>query len=338
MGNLKISAPHYSSKITAVALIGLFVAFPANPANGQHKRTIVEDGIGLSVYDYSDRDDENRIPIIYFHGTSSSKREPDLLVGQLKKKKRILVSFDRPGYGDSCSHYFGCLDDYDRWAKEKLLPAIEKALGYKPKRYDLVSMSGGAVFAMRTVHVLPKETRKISLLSAGLFARPVGGEGQYERARRLAVNRPRVARWIVKVANRNPELSRALSVKKFSAPDKAFAECHRELHVKLFVDATKCGEAGIVQDARLQLCDMSYAKPLPEGVKGEIWKGACDLTVSHESSKLLAKKTGIELTVIENEGHLSSLPLAFEKSVLSHEVESSRAKVSNKTENSAKNR
>lgn len=279
-------------------------------------RVQVRNGIGFAVFEFGESSSKNEIPILYFHGTSSSKLEPLVVLEQIKKLKRTVIAFDRPGYGNSTLVEFRSLNDYDRWAQAKLFPAVEKVLGYRPQKYDLVSVSGGALYSLHTARAMPQQVRKLSVLSAGLFARPVGGEGKYEKARRLAARRPRIAEMIVRAGKRNLDLTQSISSKKFSEPDRRFAECNKELAKKLYQDATKCGAMGIVQDARLQLCDTSYAQPVPKQVLVEFWNGACDNTVSNASAKLLAERVGMELNIIQNEGHLSSLPISFGQSVL----------------------
>lgn len=305
------------NSVLFACLAGVLLPFLSlDSAIAQQHRVLKKNGIGLSVYDYSDPKDKDVIPILYFHGTSSSKREVELVKDLVRSKQRLLIAFDRPGYGDSDGFYFGSLDDYVTWSEKKLFPAVQQVIGFKPDKYDLVSVSGGAPYALRTCQADPTRIRKVSILSAGLFARPVGGEGNYERARRFAVRRPRIADLIVAVGNLNVPLSQTIAQKKYSGPDKKFAQCHSDLANRIFVDATRSGARGIVQDSRIQLCDTSYAKPVPKGIAFEIWNGSCDETVSLASAKLLAEKTGIELNVIQNEGHLSSLPISFAKSVI----------------------
>lgn len=294
----------------------------------QQPQIIVKNQIGFCIFDYADKDalkkdaslkgSSKDIPIIYFHGTSSSKLEPHVVLEQIKQKKRTVIAFDRPGYGATAFVKFNSLDDYVRWCKQKLMPTIEDILGYKPPVYDLVSVSGGALYSLRTAQAIPQRIRKVSVLSAGLFARPVGQEGHYERARRLAARRPRVAHLIVGFGNRHLDLMQSITAQKFSSPDRQFAACHAQLAKQLYVDATKQGACGLIQDARLQLCDTSYAKPLPKGIAVEIWNGSCDNTISVASAKLLAQRTGVQLQIVENEGHLSSLPITFGNSVVSH--------------------
>ncbi|MEE2641480.1 MAG: alpha/beta hydrolase [Planctomycetota bacterium] len=289
--------------------------------SAQQVRTVVQNGIGFCLFDFHDGGTENNIPLIYFHGTSSSKVEPQLVLQQIREKKRTVISFDRPGYGDSDPVSFQSLDDYGLWLEKKLLPTIEKLLGFKPQKYDLVSVSGGALYSLKTAQLMPERIRRVSVLSAGLFARPVGGEGQYERVRRFAARRPLISNSIVRFGKRHLDLMQTLSSQKLSAPDREFSQTHGQLGKRIYVDATKRGAEGIVQDARLQLNDVSYARPLGQGIEVQLWNGTCDQTISTASTRLLAEKLGIEMNLISDEGHLSCLPPAFDRSVLASDAE-----------------
>lgn len=279
-------------------------------------RTEIVSGIAFSIFDFYEGDPASSIPILYFHGTSSSRIEPRAILEQIKRKKRTVISFDRPGYGLSDPVPFDSLDDYVRWSDEKLLPAVEKILGFKPAAYDLVSMSGGAQYCLRTAQRIPDRVRKVSLISAGLFARPAGQEGAFERARLLAANRPRIAQWIARTGYRNPDFANSFAARKYSLPDLHFTECNWDLARDLYLEASRQGACGMTQDARLQLCDTSYARPLPKNIQVEMWNGACDQTISQVTAKLLADRIGVQIRTVQNEGHLSVLPIAFEQSVL----------------------
>lgn len=276
-------------------------------------------GVGLAKFDYATTRDETNIPIIYFHGTSSSKLEPLVVLEHIKAKKRTLIAFDRPGYGDSRIVHFQSLRDYECWAQTHLIPAIESWLGYSPKQFDLVSVSGGAQYSLRMAHVIPDRVRKLSLISAGLFGRPIGGEGLYERTRRFAVRRPVLSDAIIRFGRIHPELTQAISAKRFSEPDKRFSEARKTLWAQILFDATKQGAFGLRQDARMQLCDTSYAAPVTKSILTEFWNGTCDNTISTKSAMLLSQKTNIPVNFVKNEGHLSSIPIGFKQSVLKGE-------------------
>lgn len=287
--------------------------------SGQDYQCSIVNGIGFATFDYATTRDETNVPIIYFHGTSSSKLEPLMVLDQIKKKKRTLIAFDRPGYGDSNFVHFQSLKDYDRWAQTHLIPAIESCLGYKPTQFDLVSVSGGAQYSLRMAHVIPNRVRRLSLISAGLFGHPVGGEGSYERTRRFAVRRPVLSDAIIRFGRNHPEITQAISSKKFSEPDKKFAEANKSLWNQILTDATKQGINGIRQDARMQLCDTSYAAPIADCIQKDFWNGTCDNTISTASAKLLSQKTNISVNFIKGQGHLSSIPISFEQTVLKNE-------------------
>lgn len=276
-------------------------------------------GVALTTFDYATNRDETNIPIIYFHGTSSSKLEPLVVLEHIKKKKRTLIAFDRPGYGDSKFVHFESLKDYDFWSQTHLIPAIETSLGYTPQQFDLVSVSGGAQYSLRMAQVVPNRVRKLSLISAGFFGRPVRGEGLYERTRRFAVRRPVLSDAIIQFARTNPKLTQAIAAKKFSEPDKRFSESRKSLWAQILLDATKQGAMGLRQDARMQLFDTSYATPLASSIVTEFWNGTCDNTISTKSAMLLSQKTNIPVNFVKNEGHLSSIPIGFEQSVLKGE-------------------
>ena len=297
----------------------LICFFAPSISMAQDYEVCVQNGIGFAKYDYHEGLQESCVPIIYFHGTSSSKLEPLVVLEQIKKKKRTVIAFDRPGYGDSKFVKFDSLDEYICWSETHLLPGIESVLGYRPAQFDIVSVSGGALFSLKLAQQNPDRIRHISLLSSGLLARPVGGEGKYERARRFAARRPRLANMIVRLGKRNPDLTNRVTAQKFSCPDKKFFEANACLAKKLYLDTTKHGACGIVQDARLQLCDTSYAQALPDSIQIEFWNGLCDNTLSQQTAMLLANRLGVEVKFIANEGHISSLPIGFENAVLSAE-------------------
>lgn len=119
------------------------------------------DGRQIGFAEYGD---EDGYPIVYVHGTPSSRVHPltsamDDIVKRQGLKIRVL-SFERPGYGLSSE-----AEDYslDKWVKD--IEELTKQL--KLERFSVLGVSGGGPYALAISALLPLKVDKTAII-AGL--------------------------------------------------------------------------------------------------------------------------------------------------------------------------
>jgi pimeloyl-ACP methyl ester carboxylesterase len=122
------------------------------------------DGRRLSTQVYGDPDGS---PVLLLHGTPGSRLGPHPRTAVLHRLGVRLISFDRPGYGES-----------DRKKGRRVADAADDVLAiadaYGLKKFAVVGRSGGGPHALACIALLPDRTTKAAVL-VGLA--PHGADG-----------------------------------------------------------------------------------------------------------------------------------------------------------------
>jgi len=276
-----------------------------------------EDGRGIS---YEVRGDANRTNcIIWMHGILSSRYE-SLVVdeGLLAELDAYVVSYDRPGYGESSMKkgrsYESAVAD---------LEVLADGLGVE--RFFVAGVSGGGPYALAAGAIIPGRLRGILLLSAvgpdtldaEKFAqreRPAWLEAGLRQPWALAVGR-----WLVETYAGGRALYSmwlegyaSTAVSRFSQVD---SRCVRRKQsnvytMKLIPESTRQATAtALLQDLLLIVRPWTFnPTQIPAQLQSavHIWHGTEDLQVdlahAHAFKRMLPEAT---LEVVEGGGHLA---------------------------------
>jgi pimeloyl-ACP methyl ester carboxylesterase len=105
-----------------------------------------------------DRGGSGGVPVVYFHGTASSRLEA-LLLEQVSLRKIELIAVDRPGYGLSTYNPRKTLQDFNND-----LNYLINHLGLA--QFNVLGWSGGSVFAIAYMTSFPQKVRRGIIVSA----------------------------------------------------------------------------------------------------------------------------------------------------------------------------
>ncbi len=257
-------------------------------------------------------------PVFYFHGFPGSRLEAGLADGAAARLGIRLIAVDRPGYGRSDDQPGRRLGD---WPAD--VASLADALGLK--RFGILSVSGGAPFALACAAALPERVELLSLVC------PLGHLGDPELSRQLpwplrsalSVSQrfSGFSRWLggglLRLTCRYPEgVLRALLL---GAPpeDRAIFR-----DAGIFPAMVQSLREALSQKGRGVSADMAIYRaawcfPLPElDLPVRLWHGTADRTVPRVLvDHLVASLAQCRSRLIPDEGHFS-LPLRYMGEIL----------------------
>ena len=256
--------------------------------------------IGYAVYG-----NKKKFPIFYFHGWPGSRFELKNI--PVKKEKCFIIALERPGYGisDPVSN-FKILD----WPKI----VLEIANKLKIKNFSIISVSGGAPFALACANTIKNKRLKSIALVCPLA--PSKAEGMNKGKVGMFINygnKPFLSWLILNILrtyllNCNIKKSFNRLKNKIPLPKedlKLFTIDRGKKLIENFKEAVKHGTTGVHRDICLYSNDWGFKL---KNIKKKIfiWHGDKDLTVpiitnTYYKKKLKNKKIFIKI----NEGHFS---------------------------------
>jgi pimeloyl-ACP methyl ester carboxylesterase len=147
------------------------------------------------VLSYLDAGDPEGTPVIFCHGSPSSRLAATDLASAVAERGGRLIAIDRPGLGRSEPEVGRSLASYAADVAE-----LANALGLA--RFRLLSVSGGGPYALATAWALPDRVERVALLSSpGSFDIPGAMDGMVWIQRLmwlLARWQPRMLRWLLR--------------------------------------------------------------------------------------------------------------------------------------------
>ncbi len=121
----------------------------------ENKHILLKDNRKLG---YSEYGTKNGYPIIYCHGSQSSRLEMHYDLSFAINNDLRIISIDRPGHGVSDFNSNGTVLSFANDVK-----ALTEHLGIK--KFSVLGMSAGAPFAMGISYVLSDAVKKLGLVS-----------------------------------------------------------------------------------------------------------------------------------------------------------------------------
>ena len=253
-------------------------------------------------------------PVVYFHGTASSRLEIMLLTKFATEKQFKLIGVDRPGYG--LSTFMNRLKLRDFCADVNAL-----ADHLDLQRFAVLSWSGGGPFALTYVALNPN--RVTHALAVGCPALPFDPSSAHNNnpLAKYAMKAPFLAKWALgmfrkSVLNANQDIEAYLKsrsgksmVASWPKPDASFFEDPKWL--KLMYAAMAEGFKqnsnsinAIYQEHRLFMQPWTeLIEQIPAG-KLTLWQGAQDKTCPEVNAQKIAHiAKGTHIKVFPDEGH-----------------------------------
>lgn len=251
-------------------------------------------------------------PVLYFHGTASSRLEVLLLKNLADTAQLQLIGVDRPGYGLSTYKPRKNLQDFN-----DDINCLANYLGLE--RFAVLGWSGGGVFALSYCAYNPKLVTKLVLVGAPSLPFDVS----------TAHNMP-LARYIMKLPYVGELAMRQLSRQLLKAKgDKAFLatpQGKQLLHgasksdlaffnnqewvseiYKSMAEAFHQGNQGVktvVEEHQIFIKEWDLPFSAINGANVWIWHGAQDLTCRVNNAYEIAKKIpNVTLEIFPDSGH-----------------------------------
>lgn len=254
---------------------------------------------------YTDVGDPAGQPVVHFHGSPSSRREPYAFETAFADAGVRMITYDRPGYGVSSPSPGRSLRDAPRDAA-----ALADALGID--RFVVSGLSGGAPFAMACRALLPDRTAAVCLVAGDPDLAWPGARDGYaplELAIIDAVDDDAAVAVCEGAIGADGSAFFASDGMRWAEPDLAMlADDSFAAHVQAVIaEGFRQGIAGYVRDVRAK------GQPWPEiphdrTVPVTIVHGDRDTIVPLDHARLVAQHVdGATLRVLPGHGHLSIL-------------------------------
>lgn len=241
-------------------------------------------------------------PVIYHHGSPSSRLSAGLLADAAERARVALVSVDRPGIGGSDGHPSRRIGD---WPGD--LISLLDQLGYE--RVALLGVSVGAAYVYACCKAWPDRIAGATVISG--IGPPSALTGIRPDAMRvvLRISPSLAARLFTTVANR-ARSRRATFTPPGSSPADVAAltdPAVREIWLAGMLEAYRAGPSGVVKDQTLALTDWGF--PLDAvRVPVRLWHGEADRIVPLAVARRVAQQLATSrLTILPGDGHLSAL-------------------------------
>lgn len=272
--------------------------------NKTEQHFTLEDGrnLGYAVYGKP-----NGYPIIYCHGSQSSRLEMHHDVKFAQDENLRIITIDRPGHGISDFNSTGTILSFAEDVKQL---ATHLNLGH----FSVVGMSAGAPFALGIAYALPKNVSKVGIISG--FAPFTASSKTFLKKEiktmlGLAKSMPFLLQLMLKFQAKqlakNPKKSLQGFLKIMSPEDQEVLKndaimCTIE---NMFTEAFRKGSKGVAYEISKILVknwgfDISRIQ-----VPVSFWQGQKDNNVPYQWAELMQNEIkNSELTLYPEEGHL----------------------------------
>lgn len=272
--------------------------------NRLNQQLILEDSRKLGFAEYGDLEGA---PIIYCHGSQSSRLEMHYELSFAVKNKLRIITIDRPGHGISDFNASGSILSFSKDVKQ-----LTNHL--KIDKFSVVGMSAGSPFALGIAYSFPENIQRAAIISG--FA-PFNSESKEQLSKevRTMLNLAKSFPFLLKIMlniqtkqlKKNPKKALKGFLKIMSEPDQEVLKTPEVMHVieEMFVEAFKNGSQGVAHEvSKLLVRDWNFS--LSEiKVPVKFWQGGKDNNVPSAWAKLMKNSIpNAELKMYPEEGHL----------------------------------
>ena len=246
-------------------------------------------------------------PILYCHGSQSSRLEMHYNLSFAKEKELRILTVDRPGHGISDFNPAGTILSFAQDLKV-LTEKLELA------SYSVVGMSAGSPFALGFSYLFPEKIHKTGIISG--FA-PLTTESKKVLSKEvktmlsLAKSMPFLLKIFLKVQAKQLAIKPKKALNNFlqimSEPDQLVLKNEKVMEVieSMFKEAFRNGSQGVAYEISTILVQ-KWGFELKE-IKGRVqfWQGKEDNNVPYQWAELMTNECRhSELKLYEDEGHL----------------------------------
>lgn len=273
----------------------------------------LDDGRTLAYTEYGDSQGR---PILYFHGSPSSRVEAALLEPTAISLNVRVIAPDRPGFGGS---QFKPSRSFEDWPGD----VIELADALELDRFSILGVSGGGPYVAVCALKIPQRLSLAGIVSGLGPADAPGAVDSMRRQNRQLLQLGRRAPWLVRILfwltaramKRNPDRVFDRMAAELPQPDQAvLAQVEfREYLRAAVLEAFRPGTRGAALETAL------YARPWGfrlQDIKKEVhlWQGELDVNVSPAMGRYLATAIpNCHARFYADEGHFSLLPNRMEE-------------------------
>ena len=262
----------------------------------------LEDGRTLGFAEWGDA---SGVPLVHFHGSSSSRLERPLQREALEGVR--LVTIDRPGHGLSDFQPDRTLLD---WPQD--VAALADRLGIE--RFAVSGWSAGGPYALACAYRIPEQLTAVGVVSAvGPYDRPAATAGM-DRFNKIALVMARRMPWAVtrqltrmmgRTFAKDPEGAAQRRFASSPAPDQeALSDPQaRALLLASMMESFRAGSDGSAWEARLLTLPWGL-DPQDISVPVTLWHGDADANSPLATATYLSRAIpDASLTVFPDEGH-----------------------------------
>lgn len=256
---------------------------------------------------YSEYGTKNGYPIIYCHGSQSSRLEMHYDLSFAINNNLRIISIDRPGHGDSDFNPKGTIKSFVNDTNE-LIENLDI------DEFSVLGMSAGAPFAMGIANYLNQKSKKLGIVSG--FA-PLNKEAQKSLNKdvrlllKIAKSYPIILKLMLKIQcwqlKRNPKSALKNFLKIMSRPDQEILKNESVMNVieRMFKEAFKNGSGGVAYEISKVLVQDWGFEISKIRIPTFIWHGDNDNNVPKEwAIKTSNEMQNSRLKVFPSEGHL----------------------------------
>ena len=266
-------------------------------------------------------------PVMYFHGTASSRLEVLLLKGMAESAGLQIISIDRPGYGLSSYKKRKSLRDFN--ADVNFLADF---LGFR--RFGVLGWSGGGAFALAYLAANPERVSKAVLADAPSLPFDVSMAHDFPFSKYLMkipfagnIAIGQLRRTVLKANGDVPAFLASKQAKQILRgytpsdlqlfSDPAWAQLMYQSMAEAFRQNT--GVKAVVEEHKLFLKPWGFTTDMIPKGKLEIWHGEDDKTIAVRNAYLLADLVkSSKLDIFNGKGHCAmfSYPDKLAKALL----------------------
>jgi pimeloyl-ACP methyl ester carboxylesterase len=258
------------------------------------------DGRQLSTQVYGDPDGR---PVFLLHGTPGSRLGPHPRSAVLHRLGVQLISFDRPGYGES-----------DRLEARQVADAAADVMAIADdhglERFSVVGRSGGGPHALACAALLPQRVTRVAVL-VGIA--PHGADGldwfdgmaqsnvaEFSAAANSYADIVAHTREVASAVRADPASLIARLHAELPDPDRRVVADHgiRSMLIKTYAEALRTSDYGWIDDVMAFCTDWGF-DPASIAIPVLLWHGAGDVFSPASHARWLADKIPNAAVVVQ---------------------------------------
>ncbi|MGB1040584.1 MAG: alpha/beta fold hydrolase [Flavobacteriales bacterium] len=256
---------------------------------------------------YAEYGNENGKPIIYCHGSQSSRLEMHYDTSFAIKNNLRIITIDRPGHGISDFNPEGSILSFANDANQ----LVEHL---KIEKFSMVGMSAGSPFALGIAYAFPEKIEAVNIISG--FAPFDSSSKQFlskeiKTMLNLAKYFPFLLNIMLKIQakqlKKNPKKALIGFLKIMDESDQIVLKDERVMQViqSMFVEAFRNGSQGVAYEISKILVRKWGFKLNEINVPVTFWQGKQDNNVPYQWAELMSNEIdNSELNLFPDEGHL----------------------------------